>query len=585
MQTTTTKQLLWAVALAQGLSFLLCLMGITSQVLANNGINAPTTQSLCNYALLACTCWIVHLWLHKWRLPAAKNKWYVYALLAFLDVEANFLVTKAYQFTSITSVTLLDCFTIPAVMALSWVVFRARYRAVHLVGAALCVAGLVVLVLTDGSSTTGGSNPVLGDVLVICGACVYAVCNVAQERLLVDTSRWELLAYVGSFGAGIAGVQALVLELGAWQSAQWGPATWGALAGFALSLYTFSLLLPSVLMWGGSTVLNLSLLTSDLWAAGARAAFFGGFGGTAGFFVLAMVCEGIGITAYTFAGNTHQYQAVDTKDGNTGTPGISTGFDFWPAAAGAGNDACHQQRASSEYSDLHLEHQPLRSGVSSSTGGPTDGLSSRPSYAAPSPAGGPHSTSRLDRVSGGYVGSSSGIAPPAPGSSSPAGAHYGGGVHHGAGGAAGLLSGHFQARPQSHSSGGGMCSSFSPSPPQAEASLRAAGMELRELHQSQQHHPGLLARPAAPAALPSASRTLQPALDVLAHPPLPHAPAPIQQQGMLGLCQAAGAAAAHGAGEDDAVHVIDLGAHDVGGDGQGHSGHDELEPMLGGHTQ
>lgn len=35
------------------------------------------------------------------------------------DVEANFLLVKAYQFTSITSVTLLDCFTVPAVIVLS----------------------------------------------------------------------------------------------------------------------------------------------------------------------------------------------------------------------------------------------------------------------------------------------------------------------------------------------------------------------------------------------------------------------------------------------------------------------------------
>jgi hypothetical protein len=31
-----------------------------------------------------------------------------FALLAAVDVEANFLIVKAYQFTNITSVTLLD---------------------------------------------------------------------------------------------------------------------------------------------------------------------------------------------------------------------------------------------------------------------------------------------------------------------------------------------------------------------------------------------------------------------------------------------------------------------------------------------
>ncbi len=48
----------------------------------------------------------------------------MYLALAVLDVEGNYLVTKAYQYTSITSVTLLDSTTIPAVMLLSWLVFR-----------------------------------------------------------------------------------------------------------------------------------------------------------------------------------------------------------------------------------------------------------------------------------------------------------------------------------------------------------------------------------------------------------------------------------------------------------------------------
>ena len=35
------------------------------------------------------------------------------------DVEANFLIVKAYEYTTITSVTLLDCFTVPCVVVLS----------------------------------------------------------------------------------------------------------------------------------------------------------------------------------------------------------------------------------------------------------------------------------------------------------------------------------------------------------------------------------------------------------------------------------------------------------------------------------
>lgn len=67
-------------------------------------------------------------------------------------------------------------------MVYVWAICRARYTPLHLSGAALCVLGLSVLVVTDRDSETGGRNPLLGDALVIMGACVYAACNVAQVR-------------------------------------------------------------------------------------------------------------------------------------------------------------------------------------------------------------------------------------------------------------------------------------------------------------------------------------------------------------------------------------------------------------------
>lgn len=51
-----------------------------------------------------------------------------YALLALADVEGNFLVVCAYQYTSISSAMLLDCFTIPVVMLLSALFLSAKVR-------------------------------------------------------------------------------------------------------------------------------------------------------------------------------------------------------------------------------------------------------------------------------------------------------------------------------------------------------------------------------------------------------------------------------------------------------------------------
>jgi len=75
--------------------------------------------------------------------------WWQWLLLALADVEGNYLIVRAYQYTDITSVTLLDAFAVPVVMAISSVAMRARYSRRQLVGVLFSLAGLVVLVGTD----------------------------------------------------------------------------------------------------------------------------------------------------------------------------------------------------------------------------------------------------------------------------------------------------------------------------------------------------------------------------------------------------------------------------------------------------
>lgn len=104
------------------------------------------------------------------------------------------------------SVTLLDSFTIPCAVLLSTALLGAAYRRGHYAGAGIAVAGLLLLVVTDSSSTgsSGGSgesggprNPVLGDGLVLLGATMYALCNVLQEWLLGKRPHALRMARVG----------------------------------------------------------------------------------------------------------------------------------------------------------------------------------------------------------------------------------------------------------------------------------------------------------------------------------------------------------------------------------------------------
>ena len=222
--------------LGQVISFLIAVTGICSTELAKVGFNAPLFQSLFNYVLLACTLpasWVFRaVWFGRGRgqrslslggskpsffsLPPGDggvsgvvggggavdeneradegwdglhSPWWVYLASAVIDVEANFAVVLAYQYTSVTSVMLLDCFTIPSAMALSYAFLAAAYSRWHVGGVVLCLGGLGLLVYSDlvtsdGGAGEGGSNRALGDALTLVAAFLYACSNVLQEALV-----------------------------------------------------------------------------------------------------------------------------------------------------------------------------------------------------------------------------------------------------------------------------------------------------------------------------------------------------------------------------------------------------------------
>lgn len=92
-------------ALGQLLSWFVCGTGVFSQLLVTNyGIEIPTTQSFLNYLLLGLvytTALACHPNDFKGKL---KERGWKYFFLALFDVEANYLVVKAYQYTNLTSI-------------------------------------------------------------------------------------------------------------------------------------------------------------------------------------------------------------------------------------------------------------------------------------------------------------------------------------------------------------------------------------------------------------------------------------------------------------------------------------------------
>ncbi|XP_053449802.1 solute carrier family 35 member F2 isoform X4 [Nycticebus coucang] len=213
-----TWNILKTIALGQMLSLCICGTAITSQYLAERyKVNTPMLQSFINYCLL-CLVYTVMLAFQPGSdnlLIILKRKWWKYILLALADVEANYLMVRAYQYTTLTSVQLLDCFGIPVLMALSWFILHARYRVIHFIAVSVCLLGVGTMVGADilaGRQDSSGSDVLIGDILVLLGASLYGISNVCEEYIVKKLSRQEFLGMVGLFGTIISGIQLLIVE-------------------------------------------------------------------------------------------------------------------------------------------------------------------------------------------------------------------------------------------------------------------------------------------------------------------------------------------------------------------------------------
>ncbi|KAL5230119.1 hypothetical protein ABZP36_028895 [Zizania latifolia] len=258
------REVLLGLALGQFVSLLITSTGFSSSELARKGINAPTSQSLLNYILLA----LVYGGILIYRRQPLTIKWYYYLILGIIDVEANYIVVKSYQYTSLTSVMLLDCWSIPCVIVLTWIFLKTKYGLRKFIGVGVCVAGLILVVFSDvhASDRAKGPNPLKGDLLVILGSMLYACSNVTEEYVVKNSNRIELMAMLGLFGAIVSGIQISILERNELHSIKWNAGAVIPFLGFALAMFLFYSTVPTILKICGATMLNLSLLTSDMWA-------------------------------------------------------------------------------------------------------------------------------------------------------------------------------------------------------------------------------------------------------------------------------------------------------------------------------
>ena len=186
----------------QVLSLLLVTTGATSALLVGRGLAAPTFVAMCNYLMLTvvyggtllCSCQQQSGFLSLWASPEAqeeapRDRHLIAKLILFAlaDVEANYLIVRAYQYAPMTNITLLDALTIPTVVLLSTVFLGVTYARTHVAGISMCLLGLFCLVAYDVARVRDdqkqAARNILGDLMAVSAAVCYGISNILQEHL------------------------------------------------------------------------------------------------------------------------------------------------------------------------------------------------------------------------------------------------------------------------------------------------------------------------------------------------------------------------------------------------------------------
>jgi solute carrier family 35 protein F1/2 len=251
----------------QVLSVITCGTAVFTQILKNwYRFDASISQMFLIYVILGIVFGTI-LAARDDFLTTIKNNWWKYIIVGAADVEANYLVVLSQKYTTLTSVQLLDSFSLFTVLVLSFLFLRVRYHLIHLIGIFICIVGMACLIVADLDKKQEGYNIPLGDVLCLCGSMLFGISNVTQEFLVKKHTIVEFLALLGISGTIISGIQLSVLERTSLVSVNWNNYRVALLlAGFIVALVLFYILMPVMLRRSSATVVDLSLLTADFYA-------------------------------------------------------------------------------------------------------------------------------------------------------------------------------------------------------------------------------------------------------------------------------------------------------------------------------
>jgi hypothetical protein len=182
--------------------------------------------------LVECCVWFINLLSSESNeVHSYKQSLLNYILLDIIDVEVHYIVVSAYQYTSLTSVMLRNCWSVPCVIVCSWIFLKAKYGLRNLLGVGVCVARLILVLFSDvhAFGREKGLNFLTGDLLVIGGSMLHAFSRVTKEYFVHESTRVEVMAMLGVFRAIINGIQISIFKQKELRSTHWTADMWAVL--------------------------------------------------------------------------------------------------------------------------------------------------------------------------------------------------------------------------------------------------------------------------------------------------------------------------------------------------------------------
>ncbi|KAH8983157.1 DUF914-domain-containing protein, partial [Lactarius hatsudake] len=264
-----TRRFVLSLLAGQVVSLCITCTNVTTEELNIRNWALPTTQTFFLYFSLFViyTPYTIYQYgFGGWFKVIYKDGW-KYIILAACDVEGNFLVVKAYQYTNLLSCMLLDAWAIPVCMFFSYLYMRTRFHWTQLLGVMICVAGLGLLVGAD--QLTDKDWPALskgkGDAFMIVGATLYGFTNATEEFFVRKRPLYEVVGQLGMWGTIINGIQASSLEHKKMREVTWNGTNIGLLVAYTAAMFILYTVAPLLYRLASSAYFNLSLLSSDFY--------------------------------------------------------------------------------------------------------------------------------------------------------------------------------------------------------------------------------------------------------------------------------------------------------------------------------